>query len=169
MFKRILLVLFSLLGLVGCDQVTKEIAKQNLVMGETWSYLGDTFRLILIENHGGFLSLGATLPDDFRFAAFTLMPSVFVIAVTVWLVISPNHDRLSTVALLLVVAGGIGNIIDRVLNNGGVIDFLNLGIGNLRTGIFNIADVYIVIAGFLMIAEVLPVFKNKKDSNGKGG
>lgn len=165
MVKRLIVHLFSLLGLVGCDQVTKEIAKRNLVMGETHSLWGDTFQLTLIENHGAFLSLGANLPENLRFVFFTLVSSIFVLVVIIWLIFSPSQDRLGNLALLLVVAGGIGNIIDRVANNGGVTDFLNFGVGNLRTGIFNIADVYIMVAGALMIIGLLPSSKQKYDSN----
>jgi signal peptidase II len=54
-----------------------------------------------------------------------------------------------TVAASLILGGGIGNVIDRVAR-GNVIDFLNFGIGNVRTGIFNIADVAIMAGVFLL-------------------
>jgi signal peptidase II len=47
-------------------------------------------------------------------------------------------------------ASGIGNLIDRLLFDGRVTDFLNLGIGGLRTGIFNIADV-VGLLGFIVL------------------
>lgn len=51
----------------------------------------------------------------------------------------------------LIIAGGLGNLTDRALNNGAVIDFMNIGVGSLRTGIFNIADVAIMVGvGVLM-------------------
>ena len=58
-------------------------------------------------------------------------------------------------ALGLILSGGIGNLIDRIIYNGRVADFLNVGIGGLRSGIFNIADLAIV-AGLLLViyAEV---------------
>ena len=43
--------------------------------------------------------------------------------------------------MIFILAGGIGNLIDRILNNGLVTDFINVGIGPLRTGIFNVADI----------------------------
>ena len=54
-------------------------------------------------------------------------------------------------ALVLILAGGIGNLIDRLSNGGYVTDFICLGIGPIRTGIFNIADVAITL-GCLLIA-----------------
>jgi signal peptidase II len=47
---------------------------------------------------------------------------------------------LQTIAAALVCGGGLGNLIDRFSQHGYVTDFLNLGIGSVRTGIFNVAD-----------------------------
>ena len=58
----------------------------------------------------------------------------------------------SLVGLALVFAGGISNFTDRLVHGGQVVDFLNLGLGPLRTGIFNVADVAIV-AGTLLLCR----------------
>jgi signal peptidase II len=52
----------------------------------------------------------------------------------------------------LIASGGVGNWIDRLTNDGRVTDFLNLGIGSLRTGIFNVADMVLMagVALFLL-------------------
>ena len=58
------------------------------------------------------------------------------------------------VALSCIFSGGASNLYDRALNNGAVVDFLNIGIGPLRTGIFNIADMAILFgAGLFLIAS----------------
>jgi signal peptidase II len=50
----------------------------------------------------------------------------------------------------------LGNLIDRLLNGGQVVDFVNVGVGDLRTGIFNLADVAIMIgAGVLLVWNAL--------------
>lgn len=49
------------------------------------------------------------------------------------------------VTLSLIASGGLGNWIDRVINDGHVTDFLNVGIGSLRTGVFNVADIVLMI------------------------
>jgi signal peptidase II len=51
----------------------------------------------------------------------------------------------------LVFSGGIGNIIDRIIFDRHVVDFMNLGVNNLRTGIFNFADVYVVTGVTLLL------------------
>jgi signal peptidase II len=53
--------------------------------------------------------------------------------------------------LALLTGGGLGNWLDRLLHSGAVVDFVSLGLGSLRTGIFNVADVAIV-AGALLLA-----------------
>jgi signal peptidase II len=55
------------------------------------------------------------------------------------------------VGATLLAAGGIGNLIDRVIRDGAVIDFMNLGIGPVRTGVFNVADVHIMAAVAMFI------------------
>jgi signal peptidase II len=64
------------------------------------------------------------------------------------------RERLQGLALLgatLFVAGGASNWIDR-LANGRVVDFLNVGVGPVRTGIFNVADVALMGGGALLFA-----------------
>lgn len=56
-----------------------------------------------------------------------------------------KSGRLLAAALALICGGGIGNLIDRVRFDGHVTDFLNLGVGSIRTGIFNVADMALMI------------------------
>ena len=62
-------------------------------------------------------------------------------------------------SIAMVIAGGIGNIIDRILFDRHVTDFMNIGIGNIRTGIFNVADMC-VTAG---VIGLLLFFNEKKN------
>ncbi len=135
---------------IGCDQVTKIGARKYLQDRETMSFLGDTFRLTYVENHGAFLGLGSTLPELARTIIFTVFVTGFLIALLVWVIRTPSLTKLSLVSLSLLAGGGIGNVIDRLIQNGGVTDFMNMGIGPVRTGIFNVADVWIVIGAALL-------------------
>jgi signal peptidase II len=62
--------------------------------------------------------------------------------------------------ITLIVSGGLGNIFDRLLYDRHVTDFMNIGLGTLRTGIFNFADVYVT---FGMLA-ILLFFNHEKAS-----
>lgn len=144
------IILFVLLGSVGCDQATKVVARQHLDGRGTLSYLGDTFRLTYAENHGAFLGMGASLPDWARTLIFTVMVGAVLLGLLVWVLRTSNISTRAIVAASLVIGGGIGNLIDRIAFNGGVTDFMNMGMGSLRTGIFNVADVWIMAGVFLL-------------------
>ena len=68
---RIIVVMLTLCCCVGCDQVSKSAARSLLHSGITESLFADSLRLQLTENPGSFLSLGASLPQQLRFALFT--------------------------------------------------------------------------------------------------
>ena len=151
---RLCLILILLLSTVGCDQVTKVIARDTL--SRPTSYLGDFLRLQHAENPGAFLSIGAGFSDDTRFWMFTIGVAVFLL-IAFWILLTKSTmDKWITVSLTLIVAGGIGNLIDRA-SRGTVTDFMNLGIGWLRTGVFNVADVAITFGiGILFVVTTRP-------------
>lgn len=134
---------------VGCDRVTKHLAMTALSGEPTRSFLADTVRLEYAENTGGFLSLGANLQPTARVAIFKVGTElVLAVGLIAALVLRPTGWQLAGISLAL--AGGASNLVDRVLH-GRVIDFLNVGVGNLRTGIFNIADVAILLGVCILI------------------
>ncbi|WP_255517534.1 signal peptidase II [Herbaspirillum sp. SJZ107] len=145
MLKRTCLMLMVLLSCVGCDQATKQLVRIHVPESVSYSLWGDIIRLQHTQNHGAFLSLGATFSESTRFAMFVVAAAVALAAMVIYLVRKPGVTAFDIVAVSLVVGGGAGNLIDRIIFRGGVTDFLNLGIGGLRTGIFNIADVAIMI------------------------
>lgn len=151
--RRWSLVALLVAGTIGCDRLTKIIATRRLAGLPTQSYLADTLRLGYAENTGGFLSLGAGLPAGVRTLVFTLATGVLLVLLmaAAW---RKGWDRWRTVALSLFIAGGASNWIDR-FTAGKVVDFLNLGIGNVRTGVFNVADMAIMAGvALLLLTEV---------------
>lgn len=148
---RLLLSVVLLAGCIGCDQATKHFATRNLRDAAPQSYFGDTLRLHYVQNPGGFLSLGGTLPSNVRFWFFVGFNFLLLAVVTYVLITQPQLQPIRFIALLLLLAGGIGNLIDRVLQDGLVTDFLNVGIGPLRTGIFNVADMAVMLSAVLLI------------------
>lgn len=139
------------LGCVGCDQVTKALAREHLARRPPLTYLDGTVRLQYTENAGAFLSLGSGLPEGLRFWVFTVFTAVALVALVGFVVVRRELSTFARVALALIIGGAAGNLIDRVWNHGFVVDFLNLGIGSVRTGIFNVADVAIVAGGAMLL------------------
>ena len=94
------------------------------------------------------MSLGADWPGAARIAVFTVATGLALLALVV-IAIRDGFAGPSTVGFVLFVVGGASNWIDRVLH-GRVVDFLNLGIGPIRTGVFNVADVAIMAGAGLV-------------------
>jgi signal peptidase II len=150
-FRRGVLLCLLLAATAGCDRVTKHLAVTTLAGTPGHSYLGDTFRLDYHENPGGFLSTGASWRPQTRAVVFQLANGFFLLG-TLLLVFRYQWSRLATVGLMLFFAGGVSNWVDRVAM-GTVIDFMNIGIGPFRTGIFNMADVAIMAGAALLIFD----------------
>lgn len=149
--KHIIIVFLTLLSCVGCDQATKAVAKEYLPRNEIVSFAGDTVRLQYVVNKGGFLGMGGSLPEKIRGLIFTLGVGAIVISVLSYLLLASPIAPATTIALSLICGGGFGNLIDRIAYGGYVVDFLNIGVGSLRTGIFNVADVAIMTGAFLAL------------------
>lgn len=144
--RRLLLVLTCTLGTIGCDQATKRLAVDHLRDTPGMSLLGGVVQLRHAENSGGFLSFGASLTPALRFALFTVAVGLLLVGMLVAVVLSSRMHVLERLALVALAAGGLSNWIDRVTNDGRVVDFLILQGGPLRTGVFNVADVVIMAA-----------------------
>jgi signal peptidase II len=87
----------------------------------------------------------------------------------VFVLASRRMNAVSIVGFSLVIAGGIGNLIDRIGNGGVVTDFMNLGIGRIRTGIFNVADVIIMIGVAVLLVHMALDREGGQDTAGAGG
>jgi signal peptidase II len=153
--KRILLILVVLVVCVGCDQTTKSVAKAFLPEMEAWSFLGDTVRLQLVRNQGAFLSLGASFPEVWRVGLFSVGVGGMLLILLWYALFSKLVSCPLILAFALFLAGGVGNLVDRLMYGGCVVDFINIGIGRLRTGVFNVADIAIVAGACVLIAGML--------------
>lgn len=152
--RRRMRFLCAVVGLVVVlDQLTKVAARAYLAPRPPMSVLGGIVQFAYSENVGAFLGLGAALPPLIRLLLFGVLAAVLVIGVAAYTLTARGLTRWEVAAASLVVAGGLGNLIDRVLRRGRVTDFVSVGIGLLRTGIFNVADVAIVagVGWFLIL------------------
>jgi len=153
--KRIITILAIVAAVVGIDQWTKNWAVENVKNHVPTEYLNNFFKIIYAENTGAFLGSGSDLSPTASFWILKILPLLVLLGLFGFLLYTKAMPRMTTIAFSLVVGGGISNIADRFLNNGHVVDFMNMGIGDLRTGIFNFADVFIMIGiGMLLFAQI---------------
>ena len=148
--KRMMVIILVSLACAGCDQGTKSLASAYLTKYEMTSYFNDIVRIGYIENTGAFLGLGSSLPENIRFSLFTVITGLLLIGLFIYLVYSSNLNLIAVIGLSLLLSGGGSNLFDRIVNDGAVIDLLNIGIGGVRTGIFNVADMAIMLGGVLL-------------------
>jgi signal peptidase II len=149
--KRLAMIFLLLLVCIGCDQSTKYTAKQFLEGKQALSYMGDTFRLTYTENRGAFLGFGAGVPEKLRFSILILL-ALALFGFLLFIICSKRLNTLAVFSAVLIIGGGFSNLIDRILNKGSVIDFINMGLGPIRTGIFNLADLAILGGGLMFAA-----------------
>ena len=152
--SRNILLLIVLLMNLGCDQISKEIARSSLEYHRPVAVIGDFFSLIKIENTGAFLSMGHNWPEWLRLLILHIMPVGFLVAGVYILLTNTRMSLLMASGLGFMLGGGTGNMIDR-LTYGSVTDFLHLDLVLVETGIFNLADVSILIGVAFMVADQL--------------
>jgi signal peptidase II len=141
---KVLLFSLTCVVFIGCDRITKNLAKAHLPFSEPISYFHDTFRFERVENTGAALSFGDALPKAVSFWLLSMVPLAILVALFIYVVRQLNNfSLLKLLSFSLVIAGGLGNIIDRIVYDRHVTDFMNMGIHNVRTGIFNVADMCI--------------------------
>ncbi len=153
--KRSAVLLGVLAVSVGCDQATKHLATATLAGHPGHSFLGDVFRLTYAMNDGAFLSLGANLPPGARFWVLTVAVGLLLLGLVAYALLGKKLSVLQVGGYALIAGGGLSNWFDRARNGGAVVDFMNLGLGTtLRTGIFNVADLAILVGiGVLLLVK----------------
>lgn len=141
-------------AVIALDQWTKILVRDHLHAPRV--YLGGLLTLVFTQNEGAFLSLGASLSPAARTAIFTGAVGVAVVVALAMLVMH-RVSGADAVAVALIAAGGVGNLIDRVTRHGRVTDFIYMQAGSLHTGVFNVADM--AITGgviWLLISSFFP-------------
>lgn len=160
---RFVIILSIICFCIACDQATKSLAETHLSKKSHISFLNDTVLLRLAHNDGAFLSILSSMPRVVKITLLQAGVGAVLVALLIFVIIKKGLSTAEIVAYSLVIGGGIGNLIDRVVRDGNVTDFLNFGIGTLRTGILNIADIQIT-AGFVILLLFSFFQKSKKSA-----
>jgi signal peptidase II len=134
------------------DRITKVIAEQSLwPRGVPRPVAGDWLRWTLVYNPGAAFGLHLGQYSRWIFLALTVA-ALFILGRLYRH--TANTDRWRVLAIGLVSAGAVGNLIDRIISPRGVVDFIDVGIGDARWPTFNVADMA-VSTGALLLAWVL--------------
>lgn len=154
-------------GLLLLDIVTKWIVQRSMTPYDPIPVWGDFFRLTYIFNRGA--AFGLHLGDYSRWI-FGALAIVAVLVLFAMYRATRPADRLRIVALALVSAGAVGNLIDRVRSDQGVVDFLDFGFGTgidaLRWPVFNVADIGVTVGALLL---ALSLWREEQHTSGDVG
>jgi len=154
---------FVLTGLIlAADQVTKFLINRYVPLYPGfpgYEVIGDFFRIIHVRNLGLAFSIGRSLPGQFRYILFILIPVAVMVLVLIYYFKAHDLTSLQRWAIAGILGGGPGNIIDRFFRPDGVIDFLDFrfyGIfGMERWPTFNVADSSVVVCGILLMISII--------------
>ncbi len=159
---RTALIVIIILANIAADQVTKKMTRDHIEYNETIEVIGEYLILTKVENEGAFLGMGSSLSPIMRKVLLLILPAAVMIALLVYLIRNKEITRMSMVALSFIVGGGIGNIYDRIVY-GSVTDMVFIDLQFAHTGIFNLADVSVMIGtGLILLEQFLP--KKKEES-----
>lgn len=140
-------------ALIVLDQVVKAYVVQNIALGEIKSWIPNLVSLTYLQNRGAAFSI---LQDQqLLFAVITLV----VVVGAIWYLHKHMEDSFWMVlGLTLIIAGGLGNFIDRI-SQGFVVDMFHLDFINFA--IFNVADSYLTVGVVVLLLAML-----KEEMNG---
>ena len=138
---------------IGCDQISKSIVRQRIEENADIKFASNHITLTKVENTGAFLSLGASMSTPLKWVFLNRVPLLALLSGIVFLFVKTNLSKVSRLGLGCIMGGGIGNIYDR-LAYGSVTDFLHIDFGLFQTGIFNLADVSIMMGVGLLAMEL---------------
>lgn len=159
MFQFVSLIV--IIALAGLDQFIKYSVTNYIETHGTKDFLFGLFRLTYVKNTGAAFSSfsGNTV-------ILSVLTSVIIVACLIYLMMRKSHSIIADISLILVISGGIGNMIDRV-SNGFVVDFIEPLFVNFA--VFNVADCFITVGAFMLAGyELFSGLKKSKSASGNG-
>jgi signal peptidase II len=133
---------------VVVDLFTKLAAANSLVPQHIpHEIFGNSVRLTLVHNPGA--AFGLHLGQYSRWIFMALTAGALYILGRLYQATRAN-ETVRTLAIALVCGGAVGNLLDRIRSAAGVVDFIDVGVGDLRWPTFNVADMAVSIGAFLL-------------------
>lgn len=152
--------LFLLVLLTDC--ATKRAAEAHLVPAHVpHEFLGELVRFTLAYNPGAAMSLSLGAHSRVGFSLLAL--AALAILAHVYHRTSAG-DRLAAAGLALIASGALGNLIDRLRSPRGVVDFIDVGLGDLRFWTFNVADMGITLGAIALALTMKEVEDSRRQS-----
>jgi len=140
-------------AVIAADQISKYLIRANLSLGDRIPVIGDWFRITYIQNTGAAFSMF----EGNHFVTIGLTSVLLIVCVIAIIYSIRTGDKLLALCFTCVLAGGLGNMIDRFVL-GYVTDMISVG----NFAIFNVADIFVTCGCILAMIVVVLEFKNDK-------
>lgn len=164
--RKAYLLLFVSGPVLVLDLLTKAWILDNFTLYETVPVVGDFIRLTYTHNPGA--AFGISIGEHSRI--FFLVLALVALGILAWLyLVTPLWDRLRLYAVALVTGGALGNIVDRIRFEEGVVDFLDVGFGAYRWPVFNVADAAVSVGAVLLLVSFYLEERRERDEAGEEG
>lgn len=154
-----MLWIITVVALIALDQWTKWFFYSHQVLFENYEIIKDFFYLSYLENRGAAFGM----LQNFRWAFIIL--TIAAVGVMIWYFLKNRHGLLRG-ALCLLIAGALGNFIDRLLR-GFVVDFLHFYPFGYDFPVFNVADICVTVGVALLVIYLLFIYKEPEKKNPK--
>ena len=139
------------IALLVADCATKRAAERSLSVGEPHPVVGQVVRFTLSYNTNA--AMGIALGGDSRRLVLSALTIAALLVLAFLYHSTKPSERLRVIGVALVIGGAVGNLVDRLRSSAGVVDFIDVGVHNVRFWTFNVADMGITIgAVFLLLA-----------------
>lgn len=136
-----------LAGVVSIDFITKELIQRSMSLYQQINIIGDYVRLTYIHNPGA--AFGINLGAYSRII-FLVLSCIALAALAGMYWVTPSKDRSRLASIALICGGAVGNLLDRIRLSAGVVDFMDIGIGQLRWPVFNVADIAVTTGAIFL-------------------
>jgi signal peptidase II len=136
-----------LAGVVALDLVTKLVVMRTIGLYHTIDVIGSYVRLTYIHNPGAAFGIDV---GPYSRVVFLVLSVIALIALAAMYWFTPAADRIRLTAIALICGGAVGNLLDRIRSAAGVVDFIDVGIGDVRWPVFNVADIAVTTGAVIL-------------------
>ena len=157
MRSKLLLSVVFLLAVVT-DQAAKFAVDSTFNLHDSQRIIGNFLRFTYIRNSGAAFGIKFGNPN------VMLAIVILVTVILFYMLLSGKidlHNIIGKCALVMILGGAIGNLIDRIRMRE-VIDFIDMGIGNLRWPVYNLADIYVTLGTIILISTYVFISKSSE-------
>lgn len=134
-------------AVVSLDLVTKLMVMRSFNLYDQVDVIGGYVRLTYIHNPGA--AFGIDVGPHSRIV-FLILSLVALVALAGMYWFTPARDRVRLVSIALICGGAVGNLLDRIRSSSGVVDFIDIGVGDVRWPVFNVADVGVTTGAIIL-------------------